>query len=163
VLGYRDVRCLLELEFLYNVKLLDICEEFLLCGSRSECQVVRLNFDDVCINEVTDRETDPGATPFRLKTSFGKFVRNEDSSLGTSGQKQEGQDELNESLKDSDCDTRKKSISRQTVVEGPQHLVYTRSRRNTDRGSGYKELLQSDNNEQEMLGICPVSVEFEGE
>lgn len=40
-----DVRCILELEFGFKVRRIELCEEFVMCSSGMECQIVQLNFD----------------------------------------------------------------------------------------------------------------------
>lgn len=42
----RDVRCILELEFGFKVRRIELCEEFIMCSSGMECQIIQLNFDE---------------------------------------------------------------------------------------------------------------------
>lgn len=42
----RDIRCILELEFVFTVRRLELCEEFVMCSAGFECQIIQLNFDN---------------------------------------------------------------------------------------------------------------------
>lgn len=42
----QDIRCVLELEFVFTVRRLELCEEFVMCSAGFECQIVQLNFDN---------------------------------------------------------------------------------------------------------------------
>lgn len=42
----RDIRCVLELEFVFTVRRLELCEEFVMCSAGFECQIVQLNLDN---------------------------------------------------------------------------------------------------------------------
>lgn len=48
----RDVRCILELEFGFKVRRIELCEEFIMCSSGMECQIVQLNFDTAVKSEI---------------------------------------------------------------------------------------------------------------
>ena len=42
---YSDIKRILDLEFRFNIKLVDMCDEFIACSSKNECQIIQLNFD----------------------------------------------------------------------------------------------------------------------
>lgn len=43
---FRDVKCLMELDFAFEIQQISMCEEFLVCSSAHECQLIQMNFDD---------------------------------------------------------------------------------------------------------------------
>jgi len=43
--SFRDVKCLMELTFALEIQRLSISEEFLICSSAYECQLIQMNFD----------------------------------------------------------------------------------------------------------------------
>ena len=47
---FRDVKCVLELDFVFQIRTLSLHEEFLVCTSVTECQAIQLNITaNVCI------------------------------------------------------------------------------------------------------------------
>jgi hypothetical protein len=43
---YRDIKCLMELDFAFEIQQISMCEEFLICSSAHECQLIQMNFDN---------------------------------------------------------------------------------------------------------------------
>ena len=65
--GFRDVKCMLELDFAFRIHALSLCEEFLICASATECQTIQLNFNPYicsvsCIDEKESAQSEEFST-----------------------------------------------------------------------------------------------------
>jgi len=97
---FRDVKCILELDFAFTIHAVSLCEEFLVCASATECQLIQLNFSAVvCVDgDSKDKESsqsahlaeslassDQTAAEFRSKCCPYADVNTFDSSWTTDG------------------------------------------------------------------------------
>ena len=74
VISFRDVKCILELEFVFKIHRLSLCEEFLVCASTTECQLVQLNFSPNICDESGSEQKDSSETAQLVQLSTGKNV-----------------------------------------------------------------------------------------
>jgi len=168
---FRDVKCVLELDFAFRIHALSLCEEFLLCASTTECQSIQLNFSPyVCSVDCGDNKELSDSAQFgtavvadRLtcpKDCQNASVNNDISSAG-SRRNDAAADRAGSSANDADVGSLEHS--RSSAISHPARLRQEFVR--TDLG------LSPTSGECDELFVgpvkgsqapCPVSVEFEG-
>jgi len=53
----RDVKCVLELDFVFKIHAISLYEEFMVCTSPTECQAIQLNIiSDVCMENSSEEK-----------------------------------------------------------------------------------------------------------
>ena len=71
---FRDVKCILELDFAFKIHTMSLREEFLVCASETECQSIQLNFGPNVCDESSGGEKELSGSAQFVELSTGSDI-----------------------------------------------------------------------------------------